>query len=57
PRDDDGGGRSGLAKQKSLWSIKNGRSVRLQQFGVWIAFEDQNTGQVYWYNSATQRHQ
>ena len=35
----------------SMWSLRKGRSVRLQQWGTWICYEDQNVGSTFWYAS------
>ncbi|CAM9473319.1 unnamed protein product [Chrysoparadoxa australica] len=43
-----------LEKTGSMWSLRRGRSVRLQQYGDWIAYEDQNVSSVFWYNHVTQ---
>jgi ankyrin repeat protein len=37
-----------LVKQKSMWSLRRGRSMRLQQWGDWIAYEDQETHSLFW---------
>ena len=45
---------------QSLFSLKHNRSLRLQRWGSWIAYEDQGGGagsstgcNVYWYNQRT----
>ena len=39
-----------LERVGSMWSLRTGRSVRLQQWGSWICYEDQNTGSLFWYD-------
>jgi WW domain len=49
-----------LVSHASLWSLNRGRSVRLQQWGEWIAYEDQSEsakGKQFWYNHLTQETQ
>ena len=41
---------SKLRKKESVFSLTSRRSVRLQRFGSWIAFEDQKTQKLFWYN-------
>lgn len=42
---------SKLSHVKSLWSLQRGKSMRLQQWGDWIAYEDQTEGgRQFWYN-------
>ena len=40
----------------SMWSLRKGRSVRLQQWGSWICYEDQNVGSRFWYCQRTKTH-
>ena len=40
----------------SMWSLRKGRSVRLQQWGTWICYEDQNVGTRFWYCQKTKQH-
>lgn len=42
-----------LQAQPSFFSMNNGKSLRLQKWGLWIAYEDQVNKTVYWYNSLT----
>ena len=37
----------------SMWSLRTKRSVRLQQWGTWICYEDQNVGSTFWYDQKT----
>ena len=57
PADEHGdGGESAADKLKradSLWSMKRGTSMRLKQWGSWIAYEDRNVNAVFWYNHST----
>ena len=34
-----------------MFSLKTNKSLRLQRWGDWIAYEDQQTSSIYWYNS------
>lgn len=43
-----------LSRPESMLSLNRGRSVRLKHWGDWIAYEDQNTQKVFWYNHVTQ---
>ncbi|GMH77456.1 hypothetical protein TrST_g9206 [Triparma strigata] len=47
----------GIAPQRvnSMWSLRTKRSVRLQQWGSWICYEDQNVGSVFWYDQKTKQ--
>lgn len=42
-----------MKRIKSWFSLSNNRSVRLQHFGSWIAYEDQDTNATYYYNHRT----
>ena len=42
-----------LGRASSMWSLNREKSVRLQRFGHWIAYEDQYVGVVWWYNTST----
>lgn len=46
-----------LVRPESLWSLRRGRSVRLEHWGDWIAYEDQNAQSVFWYNHVAQKSQ
>ena len=46
-----------LARPESLWSLRRGRSVRLEHWGDWISYEDQNEQSVFWYNHVAQQSQ
>jgi ankyrin repeat protein len=46
-----------VRRMHSLWSSRREKSMRLQQFGNWIAYEDKVLKTVFWYNSATQESQ
>jgi hypothetical protein len=39
-----------LPKGKSMFSLNSERSLRLQRWGNWIAYEDQAAKTIYWYN-------
>ncbi len=43
-----------LEKTTSMWSMKQGSSILLQQWGDWIAYEDEATLATFWYNHITQ---
>ncbi len=47
-----GNGNQGLNRLQSMFSMKN-KSLRLQKWGNWIAYNDQATQKMYWYNSET----
>ena len=51
--DDNTNMASSLNRMQSFFSLKSKRSLRLQKWGPWIAYEDQNTNSVYWYNHET----
>ena len=40
-----------------MFSLKTNKSLRLQRWGEWIAYEDHQTEKVYWYNSSTSKGQ
>eukprot|EP01041_Mallomonas_annulata_P005527 gene5527-11136_t len=40
-------------KLQSLFSLTDDRSLRLERFGSWIAYEDQSTQSTYYYNHRT----
>jgi ankyrin repeat protein len=44
---------SGLKNVKSMFSLKTKQSLRLQRWGDWIAYEDQQTSHIYYYNHST----
>lgn len=49
---------SSLARPESLYSLRHGRSVRLEHWGDWISYQDQNNAQsVFWYNHVAQKSQ
>lgn len=49
---------SPLARPESLYSLRHGRSVRLEHWGDWIAYQDQNNAEsVFWYNHVAQKSQ
>merc|ERR1711871_1852892 len=53
-----GGAKTGLMKEtQSFFSLKKNKTMRLQRWGPWIAYEDQETKQVYWYNQSTSQGQ
>ena len=37
-----------LTKNKSAWSLRRAKSMRVQQWGGWIAYEDKELDQVFW---------
>ncbi len=43
-----------LKKQTSMWSMRRGSSIHLQQWGDWIAYKDEATHAIFWYNHITQ---
>jgi len=43
----------GLKDTKSFFSLKKNKTMRLQRWGAWIAYEDPDTRQTYWYNQST----
>eukprot|EP00606_Chrysophyceae_sp_TOSAG23-5_P000351 GSChrysophyteH2.ASY1.ANO1.949.1 assembled CDS len=45
------------AHVQSMFSLKTNKSLRLQRWGEWIAYEDQQTDKIYWYNSSTSKGQ
>ncbi len=47
-------GTTALEKQASMWSMRRGSSIRLEQWGDWIAYEDEATHAIFWYNHITQ---
>ncbi|CAM9091039.1 unnamed protein product [Phaeothamnion confervicola] len=56
--EEESGGRRGsggaMEKVQSMWSLRQARSMRLQQWGDWIAYEEPNVRGVFWYNHVTQ---
>ena len=46
-------GEQDLERVDSMWSLRTKRSVRLQQWGSWICYEDQNVGSMFWYDQKT----
>ena len=43
-----------MKKIKSMYSLNHNRSLRLQRWGSWIAYEDQeDPSKTYWYNQRT----
>ena len=46
-------GEQDLERVDSMWSLRTKRSVRLQQWGSWICYEDQNVGSMFWYDQRT----
>ena len=40
----------GLKHVQSMFSLKTQKSLRVQRWGDWIAYEDQQTSHIYWYN-------
>lgn len=37
-----------IRRMGSLWSMRRSQSMRLQQYGSWIAYEDPKVGSVFW---------
>lgn len=50
----DGGS---LKSMPSMFSLKTNKSLRLQKWGAWIAYEDQENKTVYYYNTNTSKGQ
>eukprot|EP00752_Nemacystus_decipiens_P001469 g1445.t1 len=48
---------SPLVRPQSLMSLRRERSVRLEHWGDWIAYEDQNEKSVFWYNHVEDKSQ
>lgn len=48
---------SPLIRPQSLMSLRRERSVRLEHWGDWIAYEDQNEKSVFWYNHVEDKSQ
>ena len=46
----NGADKEALERVESMWSLRTGKSVRMQQWGSWICYEDQNTGSMFWYD-------
>jgi ankyrin repeat protein len=47
-------GASVMKKARSMYSLNHNRSLRLQRWGSWIAYEDQEDhSKTYWYNQRT----
>ena len=46
-----------LRRMHSMWSSRRAKSMRLKQYGNWIAYEDKVLKTVFWYNGATQESQ
>ncbi len=46
-----------LEKHALMWSMRQGSTILLQQWGDWIAYEDEATHAIFWYNHATQETQ
>ena len=44
----DGAAQQDLKRSDSHWSLRRGRSMRLQQWGSWIAYEDPNLDTLFW---------
>jgi hypothetical protein len=42
-----------MSKAKSLFSLNKNKSLRLQRYGSWIAYQDQDANSTYWYNHKT----
>ena len=47
----------GLKDTQSFFSLKKNKTMRLQRWGAWIAYEDQETNSIYWYNQSTTKGQ
>lgn len=45
--------RSSLERKVSRYSLRRGRSMKLAQWGSWIAYEDPENCGVYWYNQVS----
>jgi ankyrin repeat protein len=43
----------GLSRTASRYSLKRGASMKLAQWGQWIAYEDAELQTVFWYNQAS----
>ncbi|CAN0557801.1 unnamed protein product [Ectocarpus sp. 12 AP-2014] len=48
---------SALVRPQSLMSLRRERSVRLEHWGDWISYEDQNEKSVFWYNHVEEKSQ
>ncbi|CAM9772485.1 unnamed protein product [Ectocarpus fasciculatus] len=48
---------SELVRPQSLMSLRRERSVRLEHWGDWISYEDQNEKSVFWYNHVEEKSQ
>lgn len=48
---------SSVVRPQSLMSLSRERSVRLEHWGDWIAYEDQNEKSVFWYNHVEDKSQ
>ena len=44
----EGAAQQDLKRSDSHWSLRRGRSMRLQQWGSWIAYEDPNLYTLFW---------
>jgi hypothetical protein len=44
----EGAAQQDLKRSDSHWSLRRGRSMRLQQWGSWIAYEDPNLDTLFW---------
>ncbi|KAJ1452529.1 ankyrin repeat-containing domain protein [Pelagophyceae sp. CCMP2097] len=42
-----------VARTKSRWSLKRGVSMKLAQWGNWIAYEEPDHATIFWYNHVT----
>lgn len=42
-----------LKHAQSMFSLKANKSLRLQKWGQWLAYEDANSNRQYWYNHST----
>ena len=38
------------SNNKSLFSLKTKKTMKMQRWGAWIAYEDNSTHNIYWYN-------